>query len=292
MPFSDEFEITDERQAEINEFIEGVKQDHSVPENYEFDVNAIEAFVGSVLGGGNDGLFSIPEKMPDSDEDDVPDETGSYGSATTSPSERSNQSPSHSRSRRGSSPRNTTMSSFPPLPPLPFGDSGNLPYGVGGGGGTTGTSSENGSPAYDSRLTGKVKVFISMHGCPLLKSMLMSCDMDYDQFMHKVEQKLNEPDLRVYYDEDGDKVEIDDNEAVEMFFSRRHEGPEIKLKLIAFPAEIVNSRAARAFQSESGALTSRSFGPMSARGEGRARGSWQRTMGSLDSYRATPRARF
>ena len=290
-------------QAEINDFINEVKSENTHTADHVFDVDAIEAFVGQVLtdhkkasgpkppaGLGMDELFASP--FMDSDNDSDSDST-SISSSTLPSSPRSSLPPRGStdgqtpRSNLSRTPRNNQQrAGYPSLPPLPFSNGAQLPYG-----GTSPNSARNSArgSVCDSRLMGKVKVFISMHGCPLLKSMLMSCDMDFDQFMQKIEQKLCEPDLRVYYEEDGDKVEIDDDDSVALFFTRRHEGPDIKLKLIAFPAEIVNSRVARAFQTESGSMTSRSFAPTSARGEPRTKGNWQRTMGSLDSYRPSPR---
>eukprot|EP01064_Diplonema_japonicum_P016059 TRINITY_DN24083_c0_g1_i1.p1 TRINITY_DN24083_c0_g1~~TRINITY_DN24083_c0_g1_i1.p1 ORF type:complete len:815 (+),score=104.03 TRINITY_DN24083_c0_g1_i1:38-2482(+) len=96
-----------------------------------------------------------------------------------------------------------------------------------------------------SKFGNKTKLFVIMHGDNLNKTLLMDNNATHEEFIAKIEQKLNQKNLAIYYEEeDGDRVEVDDDDAVTMFLQRR-EGE--KFKIITFPAELGGSRMARAF---------------------------------------------
>ena len=145
---------------------------------------------------------------------------------------------------------------------------------------------------------GKVQIYVSMQGCPLLKSLLVIREASFYDFMSKIELKLNEQDLLIFYeDTEGDRIEIDDDESVAMFLERC-EGSEAKIKLIAFPAEVVAARMGRTIISQNniphglGSCTARSFETPrcipSARGPQTARGEWKSTIGSVDMNNYNP----
>eukprot|EP01059_Diplonema_ambulator_P034746 TRINITY_DN7952_c0_g1_i1.p1 TRINITY_DN7952_c0_g1~~TRINITY_DN7952_c0_g1_i1.p1 ORF type:complete len:846 (+),score=183.48 TRINITY_DN7952_c0_g1_i1:1254-3791(+) len=96
-----------------------------------------------------------------------------------------------------------------------------------------------------SKFGKKTKLFVTMHGDSLNKTMLMDNDATHAEFIARIEQKLSQRNLAIYYEEeDGDRVEVDDDDAVTMFLSRK-EGE--KFKVVAFPAELGGHRMARAF---------------------------------------------
>eukprot|EP01060_Flectonema_neradi_P031703 TRINITY_DN4880_c1_g1_i1.p1 TRINITY_DN4880_c1_g1~~TRINITY_DN4880_c1_g1_i1.p1 ORF type:complete len:281 (+),score=62.25 TRINITY_DN4880_c1_g1_i1:58-900(+) len=147
---------------------------------------------------------------------------------------------------------------------------------------------------------GKVQIFVSMQGCPLLKSLLVAKDASFYEFMSKIEIKLNEQDLLIFYeDAEGDRIEIDDDESVAVFLEKT-DGLESKVKLIAFPAEVVAARMGRTIVSQNniphglGSCTARNFETPrcipSARGPQTARGEWKSTIGSVDMSNYNPNA--
>ncbi|KAJ9464391.1 hypothetical protein DIPPA_16001 [Diplonema papillatum] len=136
---------------------------------------------------------------------------------------------------------------------------------------------------------GKVQVFVSMHGCMLLKTLSLPKNSTHDEFVAQIERKLGEAELTLYYEEDvsgkSEKVHIQDDDDVQLFLSKK----DGKLKVTAIPAELMTTRMARTFgtyspSSASGLGSARGsargfFGPASARS---SPGQWQSTMGSIE----------
>ncbi|KAJ9448879.1 hypothetical protein DIPPA_12219 [Diplonema papillatum] len=96
----------------------------------------------------------------------------------------------------------------------------------------------------DSSCLPKVRVFISMYGDNFLKFFMCPPDLEYDEFMERIEVKFGQAGLSVFYEDpqnDFERVEIMDDYAVSAFF-RRHE--DENLRLYAFPAELSGTRLA------------------------------------------------
>ena len=170
---------------------------------------------------------------------------------------------------------------------------------IGGGGGGGGSN---------NLVAGKVKVFVSMHGDPLLKSMLMPSDIEFEEFVRRIERKLDTQDLRIYYHEGGDKVEVDDDDSVACFFAMV--AHDAKMRLSVFPAEIISARPARSFMPAGDAASAsllqqrtlsasalrrgslgHGYGSASGFGMGRrassySRGGWQSTLGGVECARS------
>eukprot|EP01059_Diplonema_ambulator_P010354 TRINITY_DN20355_c1_g1_i1.p1 TRINITY_DN20355_c1_g1~~TRINITY_DN20355_c1_g1_i1.p1 ORF type:complete len:325 (+),score=108.46 TRINITY_DN20355_c1_g1_i1:83-976(+) len=261
----------EQQQSEMDAFINNILTDPPPPPKDAQAVQDIEAFLGDVLATGR----IMPEDdMELEDEDELlrqaEADVTAMGIAIDGMGKK-----------------------VPKSKPMDY-DLDSLSSGEGGGGVATAPYGQGTYSSSRDKVQGKVQVFISMHGCPLLKSMLMPRDASYDEFMEKVETKLSEVDLTLYYeDADGDKVEIDDEDSIALFFSQNEK--ENKLKIIAFPAELVSTRMARAFaNSPGGALSARSpprTALASARsGPATSRGGWQSTMGTVEfTSQASPR---
>eukprot|EP01064_Diplonema_japonicum_P039258 TRINITY_DN9799_c0_g1_i1.p1 TRINITY_DN9799_c0_g1~~TRINITY_DN9799_c0_g1_i1.p1 ORF type:complete len:309 (+),score=56.64 TRINITY_DN9799_c0_g1_i1:84-1010(+) len=260
---------SDKQQEDMDSFINNILTDPPPPPKDAQAIEDIEAFLGDVLATGR-MMKDMDARMLESD--------AIVADAEARVEEMERNQMESARRQSHSEPSSSRQSRAPPRDRSYDSDSS--------------CSSRGGGGVVRDRIQGKTQVFISMHGCPLLKSMLMPRDSSYEDFLEKVETKLNEMDLTLYYeDTDGDKVEIDDDDSVTLFMSQNEK--EGKLKIIAFPAELVSTRMARAFATSPGTLSSRTPPrgmPMaSARSCATSRGGWQSTMGTVEYASHSPR---